>query len=76
MRWVSEETLLKVLLIPLMADRRAKLATESVSAGKSGGKRHWCWSWSMRVARCDLCVAFFMRRDSNSDWSEDGAAGV
>ena len=73
---MSEETLIRVLLIPLMEDKRAKLETESVSAGTSGGGRHWCWSWSMRVAKCALCVAFYMQRDSNSDWSSYVAAGV
>ena len=49
---VWEETLLRVSLRPLMADKRAELATEAVSAGTSGGGRLWCWSWSMRVASC------------------------
>ena len=71
-----EETLIRVLLRPLMADKRAELATELVSAGTSGGMRHCCWSWSMRVPRCACCVEFFMQRDSNSDWSADRASVV
>ena len=69
-----EETLIRVLLRPLIADKRAELATELVSAGTSGGRRHCCWSWLMRVARCACCTAFFVRRDSNSDWSAGGAS--
>ena len=76
LHWLSEETLLRVLLRRLMADKSADLATEAVSAGTSGGGRHCGWSWSMRVARCACCVAFFMRKDSNSDWSAGGASGV
>ena len=52
LRWVSEDNLLRVSLIPLMADKRAELATEVVSAGTSGGGRHYCWSWLTRVAMC------------------------
>ena len=40
--WVSEETLLRVLLRPLMSDKRAKLDTEAVCTGTSGGGRHCC----------------------------------
>ena len=76
LRWVSEETFLRVLLRPLITDKRAELATEAVFAGTSGGVRYCCWSWLMRVARCACCVAFCMRRDSNSDWSSGGASGV
>ena len=71
-----EETLIRVSLRPLMADKRAELATEVVSAGTSGGGRHCFGSCSMRVTRCACCVAFFMQRDSNSDWSAGGASGV
>ena len=35
--WVSEETLLRVSIRPLMTDKRVELATEAVSAGTSGG---------------------------------------
>ena len=73
---MSEETLLRVSLKPLLADKRDELATQVVSASTSVGGRHCCWSWSMRVARCAFCVAFFMQRDSNSDWSAGGDAGV
>ena len=38
---MSEETLLRVSLKPLMADKRAELAAEVVSAGTSGGGRHF-----------------------------------
>ena len=69
-----EETLLRVSLRPLMADKRSELATEAVSAGKSGGGRQCCWSWSMRVARCACCVELFLRRDFNSDWSAGSAS--
>ena len=62
-----EDTLIRVLLIPLMADKRSKLATEAVSAGTSGGGRHCFCNCSMRVARCACYVAFFIRRDSNLD---------
>ena len=71
-----EETLLRVSIRPLMADKRAELATKAVSTGMSGGGRHCCWSCSMRVATCACFVALFMRRDSNSDWSIGGASGV
>ena len=73
---MSEETFLRISLRPLMADKRAELETEAVSDGASVVGRHCCWSWSMRVARCACCVAFCMRKDSNSDWSAGGASGV
>ena len=73
---MSEDTLLRVSLRPLMTDKRAKLATEAVSAGTIGGGRQCFWGWSMRVARCACCVAFFMWRDYNSDWSAGSASGV
>ena len=71
-----EETLIRLSLRPLMADKRAELATEAVSAGTSGGGRHCCWGFPMRVARCACCIEFCMWRDSNSYWSAGGASGV
>ena len=55
-----------------MTDKRAELATVAVSTGASGGGRHYFCNCSMMVARCACCVEFFMRRDSNSDWSVGG----
>ena len=80
MRWVSKETFISVSLRGLMADKRAELATElatvAMSTGTSGGGRHCFCNCSMMVARCAYCVAVFMRRDSNSDWSVGGSSGM
>ena len=47
-----EETLIRVSLRPVMADNRAELATDAVSASTSGGGRHWFWELELVNEGC------------------------